>query len=121
MAQPADDGAVARLAALAARQRAELHQLRREAAARSTIDLARGILMERLGCSAAQASAQITRIADATGTDRTGLAPQIAGLEPASPGAEPPVEDPSAAPPGHPGLSPPAPALTDAAAELPPP
>ncbi len=67
------------LTALVARQRQELVSLREQAAARSVVDLARGILMERLGCSAAAARDQLTRIAGDAGTPLLELAAEIAG------------------------------------------
>jgi serine phosphatase RsbU (regulator of sigma subunit) len=68
-----------RLGALIARQRLELDKLRSQAAARSVADLARGVLMERLGCSAAEAQDQLWRLSQESGTTVTELAAQITG------------------------------------------
>ena len=56
MTSAREDPSVARLLALTARMRSELDELRHEAAGQATIDLARGILMERLHCSAVEAA-----------------------------------------------------------------
>lgn len=77
-----DDAHLARLIALVARQRRELDELRADAAARSVTDLARGILMERLSCSAAAANSELTRIAAESGTPVSEFAAEIAGLVP---------------------------------------
>ena len=72
----------ARLSALIARQREQLRRLESGAAARSVIDLARGILMERLGCSPAEAQAQLEHLSAESGTSLDELAGQIAGARP---------------------------------------
>ena len=69
----------ARLSALIARQREQLRRLESGAAARSVIDLARGILMERLGCSPAEAQAQLEHLSAESGTSLDELAGQITG------------------------------------------
>jgi serine phosphatase RsbU (regulator of sigma subunit) len=75
----------ARLSGLITRQRQELDQTRSEAAARSVVDLARGMLMERLGCTAAEAQAQLAHLSAESGTSVPELAAQIAGqIAPAS-------------------------------------
>jgi serine phosphatase RsbU (regulator of sigma subunit) len=107
----ASGGEFLRLSALIARQRRELDQLKSEAAARSVVDLARGALMERLGCSAAQAQEQLARLAHESSTSVTELAAQIAGQLTADAAAEFPP--PGAAVPAAPGV-----ALASAAAEL---
>jgi serine phosphatase RsbU (regulator of sigma subunit)/PAS domain-containing protein len=91
LATSTDDAHLARLTALVARQRRELDELHRDAAARSVADVASGILMERLGCSAAEASAELTRIAAESGTPVTEFAAEVAGLVPAAatPSGEP--------------------------------
>jgi serine phosphatase RsbU (regulator of sigma subunit) len=73
---------VARLTALVARQRRELAGMRSEAAARSVVDLARGILMEQLGCTPAEAQRQLARLAAESGTGVLELAAQITRQEP---------------------------------------
>jgi serine phosphatase RsbU (regulator of sigma subunit)/PAS domain-containing protein len=82
-----DTAHLARLTALVARQRRELDELRRDAAARSVSDVARGILMERLNCSAADARAELTRIAAESGTPVSEFAAEVAGLVPVAPSA----------------------------------
>src|SRR5215813_12840702 len=79
-AQRAGQAHVARLMALADRQREEIAQLRNEAAASTALDLARGVLMERLGCSAAEAGGQLDRIAAEAGSAPDELAAQIVGI-----------------------------------------
>ncbi len=75
----------ARLSGLITRQRQELDQTRSEAAARSVVDLARGMLMERLGCTPAEAQAQLAHLSAESGTSVPELAAQIAGqIPPAS-------------------------------------
>ena len=75
-----DDARVARLTAVIARQRRELDDLRADAAARVVVDLARGVLIERLGCTAAQASGQLAKIAEESGTSLVQLASEITGV-----------------------------------------
>jgi serine phosphatase RsbU (regulator of sigma subunit) len=72
-------GEFLRLSALIARQRAELDELQSRAAARSVVDLARGVLMERLNCSPARAQAQLARLSEDSGVSVTELAAQITG------------------------------------------
>src|SRR5215467_3499384 len=78
---------VARLTALVARQRRELDRLRSRAAGRSVVDLARGMLMEQLGCTPAEAQRQLARLASESGISATELAAQITRQEP--PGTPP--------------------------------
>jgi serine phosphatase RsbU (regulator of sigma subunit)/PAS domain-containing protein len=73
----------ARLRALIARQRRELDALRAQAAARSVVDVATGMLMEQLRCSPVEARRQLDRLASQAGDTVTGLAAQIAGRLPA--------------------------------------
>ncbi|HXS65351.1 MAG TPA: SpoIIE family protein phosphatase [Streptosporangiaceae bacterium] len=73
------DAYVARLTELVARQRTELDQLQAEAAERAVIDLARGVLMERLGCAAADAARQLSKIAEDVGVPLIQLASDIVG------------------------------------------
>src|SRR6202023_3154547 len=81
----ASGGDFARLSGLITRQRQELDQTRSEAAARSVVDLARGMLMERLGCTAAEAQTQLAHLSAESGTSVPELAAQIAGqIAPAS-------------------------------------
>ncbi len=82
MASSGED--VLRLAAVIDRQRRELDQMRREAAARSVVDLARGALVERLGCSPAEASRQLAALAEESGTHVGEIAAAIIGQQPIS-------------------------------------
>ena len=68
-----------RLSALIARQRRELDGLQSAAAARSVVDLARGMLMERLGCSPVEAQEQLEHVSAESGTSLAELAAQITG------------------------------------------
>jgi len=72
----------ARLRALIARQRRDLDALRSQAAARSVVDVATGVLMEQLHCSPVEARRQLGRLAIQAGDTVTGLAAQIAGQPP---------------------------------------
>jgi PAS domain-containing protein len=78
-----------RLNALVERQRLELDKLRSAAAARSVVDLARGMLMEQLGCTPAEAERQLVRLAAESGIATTELAAQITHQDP--PGEPPEV------------------------------
>jgi serine phosphatase RsbU (regulator of sigma subunit) len=78
-------GEFRRLSALIARQRRELDAMRAQAASRSVIDLARGMLMAQLGCSPAQAREQLARLSADSNTSVADLAAQIAGQPPAGP------------------------------------
>jgi serine phosphatase RsbU (regulator of sigma subunit)/PAS domain-containing protein len=71
-----------RLNALVERQRRELDKLRSAAAARSVMDLARGMLMEQLGCTPAEAQRQLVRLAAESGVTTTELAAQITHTDP---------------------------------------
>ena len=78
-----------RLNALVARQRRELDKLRSVAAARSVVDLARGMLMEQLGCTPAEAQRQLTRLAAESGVTTTELAALITHQDPPGEPADP--------------------------------
>jgi serine phosphatase RsbU (regulator of sigma subunit) len=73
---------VTRLNELLTRQRQELDRMRSEAATRSLVDLARGMLMEQLGCSPAEAGRQLARLASESGDSVAELAAQIAHRPP---------------------------------------
>ena len=77
----ADEPHITRLTALVARQREEILRLHVAAGARSVVDLARGVLMERLDCSAAEAARELNRIAVEAGTAPAELAAEIAGQQ----------------------------------------
>jgi serine phosphatase RsbU (regulator of sigma subunit) len=72
----------ARLRALIARQRRDLDALRSQAAARSVVDVATGMLMEQLHCSPVEARRQLDRLARESGDTVPGLAAQIVGQPP---------------------------------------
>jgi serine phosphatase RsbU (regulator of sigma subunit)/PAS domain-containing protein len=80
---------VVRLTALVARQRRELDKLRSQAARRSIVDLARGMLMEQLGCTPAEAQRQLARLARESRISATELAAQITRQEPPGGAPEP--------------------------------
>jgi len=81
VAEPSGPDA-ARLRALIGRQQRELDALRAQAAARSVLDVATGVLMEQLHCSAVEARRQLDRLASESGDTVTGLAAQIAAQQP---------------------------------------
>ena len=68
---------VARLSAVITRQRRELDLLGSQLRARAVVDLARGVLMEQLGCTPAQAQRQLARLAGESHVSVTELAAQI--------------------------------------------
>ncbi|MGA2828562.1 MAG: SpoIIE family protein phosphatase [Streptosporangiaceae bacterium] len=80
---PSSGEEILRLAAVIDRQRRELDQVRSGAAARSVIDMAKGALIERLGCSAAEAMSQLTALAGEAGTPVAEIAAAIIGHVPA--------------------------------------
>jgi len=82
-----DRDELARLAALAGWQRAELDRLCAEAAVRSVTERATGILMERLGCPADEAMQQLVRLAADAGVTPADIAADIAGENLAVPAA----------------------------------
>ena len=71
-----------RLNALVERQREELDKLHSAAAARSVVDLARGMLMEQLGCTPAEAQRQLVHLAAESGVTPTVFAAQITHQDP---------------------------------------
>jgi serine phosphatase RsbU (regulator of sigma subunit) len=76
------DDEVLRLAAVVGRQRREMDRLRTEAAAGTVIATATGLLMERLGCSAAEAATQLTSLSDATGVSLVEMAATVVATDP---------------------------------------
>ena len=74
-----DSGERVKLTDLVGWQRRELDRLRSEAAARSVTDVATGMLMERLSCSAAEARQQLDRLSSASGINTADLAAEITG------------------------------------------
>jgi hypothetical protein len=83
---PSSGEEILRLAAVIDRQRRELDQARAGAAARSVIDMAKGALIERLGYSAGEATAQLTALASESGTPVAEIAAAIIGHAPVPPG-----------------------------------
>jgi serine phosphatase RsbU (regulator of sigma subunit)/PAS domain-containing protein len=80
VATPGDAGPgaeISRLAAVIDRQRQELEQARQAAAARSVTDLAAGVLIERLGCSATEAAGQLAALAREANTPVAEIAAAI--------------------------------------------
>src|SRR5579862_4161580 len=59
--------------------RAELDEARAQAGTRALMERATGILMERLGCLADEARAQLVHLAAEAGTDPASIAADIAG------------------------------------------
>ena len=70
---------LARLTALIARQRRELDRMRAQAATRSVVDTAQGVLMERLGCTAVEAGPQPGRLPPGWGAALAQPAAEING------------------------------------------
>jgi serine phosphatase RsbU (regulator of sigma subunit) len=79
---PGTDDHLLRLAALVDRQRQEMDRLRAGVNAQTIIATATGVLMERLGCSAADAMTQLTRLAEATGVPAAEMAATVVATEP---------------------------------------
>jgi len=73
---------MARLNALVERLRQELDELRSAASARSVVDLARGMLMEQLGCTPAEAQRQLVHLAAESGITTTEFAAQVTRTDP---------------------------------------
>ena len=71
-----------RLNALVERLRQELDELRSAASARSVVDLARGMLMEQLGCTPAEAQRQLVHLAAESGITTTEFAAQVTRTDP---------------------------------------
>jgi len=92
---------VARLRAVIAQQRQELNRMRSQAATRSVIDVATGLLMEQLHSSPAEARQQLARLASQAGDTMAGLAAQITGQPPPQAG-DPEAEPGDEAGPGEP-------------------
>jgi serine phosphatase RsbU (regulator of sigma subunit) len=76
-ARTGGDERAAQLTAVIARQQRELEAVRARAAADAVVNLARGVLMERLHCSPGEAAAQLTRLADAVGTPLVAFAAEV--------------------------------------------
>ncbi|MDT3399920.1 SpoIIE family protein phosphatase, partial [Streptomyces sp. B1866] len=72
-----DDARVARLAATVARLREEIRRADSAADGRALVELAKGILVERLHCGPAQAARQLTTLAESAGVSPLELAADI--------------------------------------------
>jgi serine phosphatase RsbU (regulator of sigma subunit)/PAS domain-containing protein len=83
-----------RLKALIARQRRELDAMRSQAATRSVVDLATGMLMEQLRCSPVQARQQLGRLARESDGSVAELAAQLTGQLPPNEADDPADPDP---------------------------
>ncbi|MER6583772.1 ANTAR domain-containing protein, partial [Nonomuraea sp. NPDC001023] len=77
MGSSAEETGLARLAATVERLRAELHEVRRAADDRALVELAKGILVERLRCAPAQAADQLATLAARTGRSPVELAADV--------------------------------------------
>ena len=110
------DDDMLRLVAVIDHQRLELDRIRAEAASQSVIAMARGVLMERLGLSSAEAANQLARLATATGVPTAEMAAavlspaastgtDVTGDDPA-PGSGDPSGPPRLAAPSRPPLRP---------------
>ena len=114
MAASEDD--LLRLVAVIDRQRHELDRMRAAAVGESVVAMARGVLMERLGLSPAEAESQLAGLAAATGVSPAEMAASV--LSPDT-GAAVAVPAPgSGDPPRRPPRGQPGAALADAEAEL---
>jgi serine phosphatase RsbU (regulator of sigma subunit) len=78
----APDDEALRLAAVVDRQRREIDRLLTDASAGTVVATATGLLMERLGCPAVEARAQLTSLADATGVPLAEMAASVVGIDP---------------------------------------
>ncbi|WP_250289792.1 ANTAR domain-containing protein, partial [Frankia sp. CiP1_Cm_nod1] len=76
---PAGDDQVARLTALIVRQQSELEAVRAQAATEALVDLAIGVLTERLRCSPGEAARQLTHLAARSGMPLAELAADVVG------------------------------------------
>jgi serine phosphatase RsbU (regulator of sigma subunit)/PAS domain-containing protein len=88
-----DDGEISRLTGMIRRQRDELGRMRTEAAARYVEAMARGVLMERLGCSPAEAAGQLAGLAADAELPVTEMAATIMGQESPAARAQPAGQD----------------------------
>ncbi len=105
-----------RLVAVIDRQQRELDRIRAAAAGQSVVAMARGVLMERLGLSSAEAASQLSGLAAATGVSLAEMASAV--LSPGTPDATSDVHRPGSGDPGkagQPGFGSP---WAEAAAEL---
>ena len=115
MAAGGDDDML-RLVAVIDHQRRELDRIRAAAAEQSVVAMARGVLMERLGLSSAEAASQLAGLAAATGVSLAEMAAAV--LSPDAPDVTSDVHRPGSGGPGKagkPGFGSP---WAEAAAEL---
>ncbi|MFD3722881.1 SpoIIE family protein phosphatase [Streptomyces sp. NPDC058674] len=75
--RPEESGDVGRLAATVERLRQEASEAQWAADGRALIEMAKGILVGRLGCGPAEASRQLTMLAEQSGTTVLGLAVDV--------------------------------------------
>ncbi|MFJ8043931.1 SpoIIE family protein phosphatase [Kitasatospora sp. NPDC096147] len=75
--EPVPTAALTRLAATVEYLRSELDQVHADAAARSLVEMASGVLIERLRCSPAEAAGQLTALADQAGVPVLELAADL--------------------------------------------
>ncbi|MDX3070974.1 SpoIIE family protein phosphatase [Streptomyces sp. MI02-7b] len=69
--------AAGRLAVTVERLRQQLQEAQAEADGRALVELAKGVLVARLGCGPAEAARQLARLADAAGVSRLELAAEV--------------------------------------------
>jgi serine phosphatase RsbU (regulator of sigma subunit) len=74
-----------RLTTVVERQRQDIARLRAESAAHAVVATASGLLMERLGCTAAEAARQLGILASATGVPMAEMAATVLGTPPGEP------------------------------------
>jgi len=113
------DDDMLRLAAVIDRQQRELDRMRAAAAGESVVAMARGVLIERLGLSPAEAASQLAELAGATGMPLADMAAAV--LSPggsASPGVAAAGTPGDADQPRLPARGRPGTVLADAAADL---
>lgn len=75
----APDQPIERLTKVVERQQRQLEQLKAQHAANLVVELAKGMLVERLGCSPAQASEQLTQLAERSGLALVEFAAEVIG------------------------------------------
>ena len=115
MAAGGDDDML-RLVAVIDHQQRELDRIRAAAAEQAVVAMARGVLMERLGLSSAEAASQLARLASATGVPLAEMAAAV--LSPDAPKSAAPADPGKPTDPGKdskPGFGSP---WAEAAAEL---
>lgn len=79
---------IQRLTAVIARQQGELDRVRSAAVGRSIVERAKGVLMERLSCSSAEAAEQLAQLAAQAGIPLTEMAAELVGTDRVPPPAQ---------------------------------